>query len=947
MVKISRLIAACAATAVASVAMGQSTLQHPTGQIVPMPVETGTWDNVAAQAVQVYADTIQVQGVAWLRLYFDEAELPDGSFVRVTSMLDGEVQVLDRKTMAMWSNSTAYFNGDTVLLEVFAGANTVGTHVKVKNIGLQMPITPVGAPGQCGICGADDRVQTNELWSGRIMPVGCTGSVYCNTGSGMVTAGHCLDGQSNLVVHFNVPNSNANCSTNNPPVADQFPILPGFQFQNSQPSSVGNDWGVYLTGTNSLGQTPFQRYGQFRPLAAAPAGAGAATNFWGYGVDTNCVRSQTQQFSTGPITVVNADYYDFAADLRGGNSGSGYLNANNEIIGIVTHCRVNCPNVAQRIDDPAFVAARNAVNPNCGAAQPPANDNCGSAIAMGIGSVSGDTTAATSDGAACAGGNSRDVWYTFTPSCSGVYRFSTCGGAAWDTVLSVHTGCPGNNGNSVGCSDDFCSTQSQVDVTMTGGTTYYVRLGGFFANSFGAFTLTSSVVSASAPANDACASAQAIGLGATAGTNVCSSTDGTATCGFNTGLDVWYSFTPSCAGTYTFDTCGARTFDTVLGLWSGCGGTQIACVDDACGLGSRITASLAAGTTYLVRVAGYNQQSGTFDLNVTRGADTFPANDACASALPVTVGVPVTGSTSCASNDGTANCASSATSNDVWYAFTADCTAFYSADTLGSGYDTALSVHTGCPGNLGNIVACDDDGAGFPFSRAVWQQAAGTTYYIRVNGFSNAAGNFRMTVGNLPNDSAANPIQLTNGTVGFSNRGATTDGGPEGICLAFGDNNVNGDVWFYYFAECNGTVEINTCGVGFDSRIAVYNNYSATPPTNPIVCNDDSCGLQSRVTFNATAGQLFQVRVGGFTTARGCGVLNVSCTTNCPWQVDGCFADYNNDGSIDGDDVIGFFGDWDANGGCADATGDGSVDGDDVIAFFTSWDNAGIGFPGC
>jgi V8-like Glu-specific endopeptidase len=171
----------------------------------------------------------------------------------------------------------------------------------------------------------------------------------------MVTAGHCIDGQSNLVAQFNVPNSNANCGTVNPPVNDQFPVLPGFQFQNVNP---GNDWGVYLTGTNGLGQTPFQRYGQFRPLAAAPSGVGAVANFWGYGLDTNCVRSQTQQFSTGPITAVNADYYDFSADVRGGNSGSGYLNAAGQIIGIVTHCRVGCPNVAQRVDDAAFVAAR-------------------------------------------------------------------------------------------------------------------------------------------------------------------------------------------------------------------------------------------------------------------------------------------------------------------------------------------------------------------------------------------------------------------------------------------------------------------------------------------------------------------------------------------------------------------------------------------------------------
>jgi hypothetical protein len=55
-------------------------------------------------------------------------------------------------------------------------------------------------------------------------------------------------------------------------------------------------------------------------------------------------------------------------------------------------------------------------------------------------------------------------------------------------------------------------------------------------------------------------------------------------------------------------------------------------------------------------------------------------------------------------------------------------------------------------------------------------------------------------------------------------------------------------------------------------------------------------------------------------------------------QVDapGCAADWNNDGGIDGDDVIQFFAEWDAND--ADYNGDGGTDGDDVIAFFADWD---------
>jgi hypothetical protein len=47
-------------------------------------------------------------------------------------------------------------------------------------------------------------------------------------------------------------------------------------------------------------------------------------------------------------------------------------------------------------------------------------------------------------------------------------------------------------------------------------------------------------------------------------------------------------------------------------------------------------------------------------------------------------------------------------------------------------------------------------------------------------------------------------------------------------------------------------------------------------------------------------------------------------------------ADYNGDGSIDGDDVIVFFNDWDI--GDCDFDNNGATDGDDVILFFSIWD---------
>ena len=64
--------------------------------------------------------------------------------------------------------------------------------------------TTRGDSGQCGICNTDDRTPSTETWSGRIMPVGCSGSVICED-STIISAGHCAG--SGQVIQFNVPAS--------------------------------------------------------------------------------------------------------------------------------------------------------------------------------------------------------------------------------------------------------------------------------------------------------------------------------------------------------------------------------------------------------------------------------------------------------------------------------------------------------------------------------------------------------------------------------------------------------------------------------------------------------------------------------------------------------------------------------------------------------------------
>ncbi len=344
------LAAALAAGAAAS-AGGQTTLDWPVGVLQPVGLDSGFIANPGPAPAVVHAQIIGDEGASWIRLYFGEAVALEGeSVIRVTSLLDGEVQELDAQALAMWNQSTAYFNGDSVLVELLAAPQTTLNRLNVGQLAKGLPAQQVGDPGECGICGVDDRVQSSENWSSRLLPSGCTASVF-NQQSCMVSAGHCVGG--NMVVQFNVPDSNPNCGINQPPISDQFPII-AFDFVNA---GIGQDWSVLRPGTNANNQKPYDRYGELRPIAAGPASVGQPAAMWGYGVNTNCVWSQTQQTSDGEITFVGSTHYEYDVDVRGGNSGSSLIH-NDEIIAIVTHCSVGCPNFGTRVDRPDFAAAR-------------------------------------------------------------------------------------------------------------------------------------------------------------------------------------------------------------------------------------------------------------------------------------------------------------------------------------------------------------------------------------------------------------------------------------------------------------------------------------------------------------------------------------------------------------------------------------------------------------
>jgi hypothetical protein len=70
-------------------------------------------------------------------------------------------------------------------------------------------------------------------------------------------------------------------------------------------------------------------------------------------------------------------------------------------------------------------------------------------------------------------------------------------------------------------------------------------------------------------------------------------------------------------------------------------------------------------------------------------------------------------------------------------------------------------------------------------------------------------------------------------------------------------------VWYRWTAPASGEVRIDTCQSDFDTLLGVYTG-SAVNALSEIASNDQACGNQSKVIFNATTGTTYRIAVDGW-----------------------------------------------------------------------------------
>ena len=374
-----------------------------------------------------------------------------------------------------------------------------------------------------------------------------------------------------------------------------------------------------------------------------------------------------------------------------------------------------------------------------------AADNCSSATPLTLGIAAAGRTDQSTPTAGipaghCGGTSARgnDEWFSFTASVEGEYTFSTCD-SAFNTVVSLWTGCPNGVRTPVDCNDDACSTQARLVRRMAAGETLLVRVGGR-DNLYGEYQIVVDAPFIEPPANDRCEDAATIGVGTVTASTLHATLDGQSECPAYA-PDVWYRFTAPSAATFTFSTCETLGYDTALSLFSSCGGAELACSDDsvcrAHANRSSISRAFAAGETVLVRVSGFGDRVGTFVLSIAGGGPPPPpVNDSCAGAIAIGDGQDQPFDTTYATTSGLrlSGCGGVTTMlNDIYYTYTPARSGEATITTCGTGWDTILAVYDRCGGR---ILACNNNDTRFVCfqssgqSVVKFQAMAGTTYTV-------------------------------------------------------------------------------------------------------------------------------------------------------------------------------------------------------------------------
>ncbi|MFZ2873286.1 MAG: hypothetical protein WAZ94_02260 [Phycisphaerales bacterium] len=287
---------------------------------------------------------VTVPGARWLRLQFGEVRLPGdpagrGAIIRLTSLADGAVQELTSESLAWWNSTSAYFNGDSVLVELVSRGEPGPVAIQIAGAWVGGPASTYDSRSLCGV---DNRTPSAQPFAARYMPTGCTTWLFEDANHTFLTAGHCFVGSTG-VVQFNVPLSQPDGTIAHPLPRDQYPVEPG-SVQNRY-LGVGEDWSYFgCFPSTQTGLTAYQTQLAALPLSPAMPPAGRSASISGYGIvaaPMSPTWNSVLKTDTGPFVASSASTIAYSVDTTSGNSGSAVVRADTGAA-VAIHTNAGC-----------------------------------------------------------------------------------------------------------------------------------------------------------------------------------------------------------------------------------------------------------------------------------------------------------------------------------------------------------------------------------------------------------------------------------------------------------------------------------------------------------------------------------------------------------------------------------------------------------------------------
>ena len=377
------------------------------------------------------------------------------------------------------------------------------------------------------------------------------------------------------------------------------------------------------------------------------------------------------------------------------------------------------------------------------------------------------------------------------------------------------------------------------------------------------------------------------------------------------GRDVFWVYTIPADGTYQFDTIGGGHSDTVLQVHTGfdCSATCLANSDDYDDTTDSLVRlqGLTLGESFLLQVGSWGSLAGQAGvLNISDITLSAPLNDDCAAPEVAILGANPWdnslatrsgfegGGAPCFDQDPLVSPEDASPDYDVFFSFVAPADDHYQFDTIGTGFNTVLNLHSGVDCAATCLATDDNSGSGLPTGESsllALNVLTGDPFLIQVGSWTEqSVGIGVLNVSTYvaePNDDCSTPIAIGLGATAFDSSLATTsgfDGGALANCPTTGASDQPTRDLFYLFSPiADGDYAVDSYGSGFDTVLSVHLGADCAATCLRNSDFGDANGESRVEILGALIGEDYLIQIGGFNGAFGAsGLVNVTALAPAP-----------------------------------------------------------------